>query len=786
MRSKQRAMNLTALILINLSQHYYGLAFITRSSFDNLIRTRQLSSHIWLLPPIVSPFRTLISRRHDNIGAEIDDVSNDKSLSITDEDALLACRAYLQRKNRLGWIQYERRKKLAQRSLALASPSTERSTGNNFNSSMTNTNSGVGYFWEDPNELKYLRKSRNLTLFDENDEQSDVFYRDEESKKNHQERDEFYNPSIGNVGDGQEDDEKEDEELERLDLWDNDELIGMFNSFPKYPSDERRRRSESRKALFQNAEFKAKWYEKRWGAGARIKACSTQEKDKRRKLKLVEKIPSKILDSPELAALTDEEINDAIQTYITANKKRSKSFAKRVEARQIIEDARFKRSLRLQEGEGDELIREEKRDKVFKSLPICQNRANSLSFFPDETNKHNLKKAQLKRSKKAAEAYQTRRENMAKKALTSNSDSSAQSASVSPSNESTHLSPEYFLDRIRTTIDSNEYPSIYDVKKVMEPTRLAGRKDVLIDMLVKCFKMKGECVPKIVPFERSDDDKSDVLKYMRQSTVHEIGAFAIYKLQEISSSASPSYESIILSPKSVIDRIRTAIDSNEYPSIVDIEKVVEPTRLAGRKDILIDVLMKCFKMKGKCVPKIVSLDGISDGNIDGIDVLEFVTKSTVHELGAFVICKLQEKKEDDIAMRAITSINDSSVESLSVSLCCEFTNLPINSVLDKIRSAIDSNECPSITDIEKVMEPTRLAGRKDVLIDVLMKCFKMKGKCVPKIFSLDEVGHDDSDALEFLTKSTVNEIGALVICKLHEYHMTNQNDMLIKQKDNTG
>jgi len=248
----RRAINLAAQIFIVLSQQQYAFAFTTQSSFDNLIGVDgQLPSYFRLLPRIVSPFRISISRRHDNIGEEAEDISRDLTQwTVTDEETLLACRAYLQRKNRLGWTQYERRKKLARRSLALASPSTERSTGSNFNTSLTDTNSGVGYFWEDPNELKYLKKSRNLTLFDENDEQlEDFYYRDdEESKKNQRElKDEFYNPSLGNVGGGQEDEEEEDDELHRQDLWDNDEQKGVFTSFPMYPPDEVRRRSESKK-----------------------------------------------------------------------------------------------------------------------------------------------------------------------------------------------------------------------------------------------------------------------------------------------------------------------------------------------------------------------------------------------------------------------------------------------------------------------------------------------------------------------------------------------------------
>jgi len=274
-KTKRRAIYAATATLnfIALSHRYYAVAFSTQSSFDNWMSFGRVSSHFRFLPRTVSPFRISTSRRHDNIAEGAEDVSRDLTQrTVTDEEALLACRAYIQRKNRLGWTQYESRKKLARRSLALASPSTERWAGRNFNTSLTNTNSGVGYFWEDPNELKYLRKSCNLTLFDENDEQLEDFYHrdDEESKRNQRElTNEFYNPFMATVGGGQEDDEEDSNEVQRLTVWDNIEQKGVFNSFPMYPSDAARRRSESKKKLFQKADFKAKWYEKRWGTAAK-------------------------------------------------------------------------------------------------------------------------------------------------------------------------------------------------------------------------------------------------------------------------------------------------------------------------------------------------------------------------------------------------------------------------------------------------------------------------------------------------------------------------------------
>lgn len=83
--------------------------------------------------------------------------------TITDEEALLACRAYLQRKNKLspshampdgGWAQAKRRQRKLFHSLS------------KMDMDMDSNDTGYGYFWEDPNELRYLRTGRPRMKFD--------------------------------------------------------------------------------------------------------------------------------------------------------------------------------------------------------------------------------------------------------------------------------------------------------------------------------------------------------------------------------------------------------------------------------------------------------------------------------------------------------------------------------------------------------------------------------------------------------------------------------------------
>ena len=74
-------------------------------------------------------------------------------------------------------------------------------------------------------------------------------------------------------------------------------------------------------------------------------------------------------------------------------------------------------------------------------------------------------------------------------------------------------------------------------------------------------------------------------------------------------------------------------------------------------------------------------------------------------------------------------------------------------VLDRIKKAIASSQYPSISDVEQVMDSTRLAGRKEVLIYILVKCFQIRGKCVSEIkVSSNGIISVDSSTLEFATK----------------------------------
>ncbi|KAL3784401.1 hypothetical protein HJC23_001285 [Cyclotella cryptica] len=49
-------------------------------------------------------------------------------------------------------------------------------------------------------------------------------------------------------------------------------------------------------------------------------------------------------------------------------------------------------------------------------------------------------------------------------------------------------------------------------------------------------------------------------------------------------------------------RINNALDSNQIPSIADVETILKPGRLGRRKAILLRILSECYGLKGKCIP----------------------------------------------------------------------------------------------------------------------------------------------------------------------------------------
>ncbi len=433
--------------------------------------------------------------------------------SITDEEALLACRAYLQRKNKLGWKQYHARKQKLKNSLRLSS-----------------ADEGTGYFWEDPTELKYLFTGRpRLSFEDNNNDPFDDFH------------DNF--DGYGDMFDEYGDDDEDDEEVKDALIIEDDEEEGdtYFTGFPSFPPESFILRSKNKKALFEDQAWKDRWYEARWGNFSKERA---QERKTKKIEKYIQQIPSEILRSPELATLSDEDIEDAIRTYILANQKRSISQKKRMARERKI----FRRR---KDSRTSDNIHEDGSKSMSKSLPTLDEFMSQLDEDAKFTNTNTQEEQQQYRSERAAKAYQTRVKN-----------SRASSATkVSPRRKNSEIKifhqtgrPRRKLSRVSGAVSRTEdaisqrkYPQEKDIEIILEPNRLAGRKNLLMEVLHQCFGMRGKCIPdlnhlgnQLDDMTRFYEDGSTTLadidsmdkKFATQSTVHDLGCFICFMVRE--------------------------------------------------------------------------------------------------------------------------------------------------------------------------------------------------------------------------------------------------------------
>ena len=401
---------------------------------------------------------TTTCERSSDSSSEKDDVDMEVSLEdITDEEALLACHSYLLRRKRLPWKQHEIRKSLQRKS-----PS-------------------IGYFWEDPSELKYLSSSS-----DDDDNDYDDFDFDDYDNESSQQTD------------------QEEEYIRGGEF---------FSIHPWNPSESYRRKSEAKKKLFQNSSWKTKWYQARWGSlsstdvrsssSTRSGGTTTSNSD-RKSERLVKAIPAEILRSPELAALTETEIEHAIITYITANRKRS--------------------------------LKQKSKQKSIPNTIIANNNNNNntggigFEIHPSSPQlQQQLQQKQQERSQRAKKAYQTRRSNQQKqKRKQTNNHNDKQTIKRQPNiiiqdqddTPNQNTSPYAAIDRLAQCVllspssstDHVIIPQRNDVISVLRPLRLARRKSILQQILFQIFNKRGKSIP-ILPSFNEDTIIANTILY---------------------------------------------------------------------------------------------------------------------------------------------------------------------------------------------------------------------------------------------------------------------------------
>lgn len=396
---------------------------------------------------------------------------------MTDAEALLACRAYLQRKNRLGsWKDYQRRKESLRQASAAIGSST-----------------GAGYFWENPEELIYLDRGD----MDTDDIQDDSIIQEQDRQQQQQEEEEH--------GVIYESIEEQDGGVTMIlgTTLSALERGTEFTSLPTSPSQERINRSNAAKKTWSDPEWKAMWYEKRWG---RLRNTTPSASKQKRLDDKIRSMPPKLFESQELASLSEEEIEEAIRTYVVSNRKRSRAHTtdaklekKRLEKQQQAERAK---------GMGE------------------QSKIDFMLFGSNEA----MKEAKRKRSERATKAYQTRLKNQNRNRPTQTSSSKR---TIPTDALPVGKTPKEALVRVQAALESDQLPFVEDVQLILEPPKLGRRKDLLRRILNEHFDLRGKCVP-----AGPSNKDSDEFLFVTQCSIDQLGSFVLEKMNEKAGSST--------------------------------------------------------------------------------------------------------------------------------------------------------------------------------------------------------------------------------------------------------
>ena len=356
--------------------------------------------------------------------------------TVSDAEALLACYSFLQRRKKMGnWTKYERRQ-------------------------LMKASSKPHFFWEEQDEEIEMRDD----YVDIDDEEDPDALDMEDSVSLSSQDDDNNNNDDDNRSPG----------------------FGEFTTFPIGPTTARIRRSQAAKKTWQDPEFKKRWYESRWGG--------RNSKDNEEKIleSRVRALPADFWGSPELAAMTEEEIAIAIETYAKARETRSKSRIKTLRERKPPTEIN--------------IIEEQEQ----KRLP-----RDTLFTLDQET----LKEKQRQRSERAKKAYEKRLQNKQEKKLPKRTHRRA----FIP----TRATPQDAIFRIEDDLDRGVFPPVEDVRVIMKPGKLAKRRELLKRILLELFDLCGKCVP--MDLENPEDSPK---QFVTQCSIRNLGDFVIHLLEE--------------------------------------------------------------------------------------------------------------------------------------------------------------------------------------------------------------------------------------------------------------
>ncbi|KAL7513406.1 hypothetical protein ACHAXN_010453 [Cyclotella atomus] len=435
------------------------------------------------VPNLVNPNSTAFNRADDVDSSNLDETQ-----------LLLACRAYLSKKNKLKWQGKKVRREAA--------------------------GSNEGLFWSDPDELVYLRDRPDpYNLHDNSTDAEEAF------KSTY---------SIDGLP-------FEDDRVEYS--------MNPFSTNPLYPSEEHIKRSHSRAHFWSNETWKRGWYQQRWEGKKVTEVQRARKKAKRR----VDSMPSTIINAPEFSSLSEEEVLNATRMYVRAREKMAES-KRQLHRERIAQRDEFRQRRAALRREGEEMARIMKttnssRSDIIESsvgvpfpnlggtvsLAELRRQGEQMALFMKTTNSSRLDVERLsfepssdmmvelkaKRSVKAKLAYRARNR------ITRSNDSK-DNTKFRQSYSSVQIASDKSIQaiiRINDALDCGELPCISDVKAILKPGRLGRRKAVLLRILHDCFGLQGKCIPKQV-------NGNTELQFATTCSIRDLGDYIVSRLRK--------------------------------------------------------------------------------------------------------------------------------------------------------------------------------------------------------------------------------------------------------------
>ena len=513
--------------------------------------------------------------------------------SVSDAEALLACRAYLVKRRRWstsneggdnddernnnnkddtgGWTEWARRRAAQQQNWE---------------------DDSTGFFWEDLSQLEYwdplgspLRRQTNNSINNNNNSLSmtpdtvGVF----EGKRNDDDD-----------GDG-DDDIMHSSDTDASTAWvGGDALISLAAWQDAYhddqsstlswedtePSPEHLRRSKAARRTFSDSQWKAYWYERRWGSHSTGRRAAEQRLRQRLTSKWQAATQADML-AP-LASMTQDEMIQAIVEYASANKKRSQSRQTWARQQAKARQNRMRQTVRPENITVEASIGKTPRDALLA------------------VNVTELEEKKRMRAERARKAYQTRMEKLETDAPSSTN------SSLCPS-----VPPLEALQNIQDALDRGECPAFDWIERVIESSKLPKRKEILLRILKESFDLRGK---QWLPIDRQELRTMKTPPPLTQRSVKDLGDACLMLCATNKS------------PVEALERIEKSLDQGTVPASAWVKIVLEPTRLSGRKKIFLRILAECFELRGKERLPTDRNDFASEGP-------PFLTQRSVSDLG---------------------------------------------------------------------------------------------------------------------------------------------------------